>query len=130
MPTGEHVVVFLGQTKTLCESQALNAAITTKLRENHFRRILPLASPLNPAACAALVRSFVSGKTLNQRTVLRRALRDHGEGMAEPARAALAVAEARLTDIARRAQRDQGTDALRGLEGARRPPPTSPSSTI
>ncbi len=81
------------------------------LRREQYRR------SDDPGACAALVRSFVLSKTLNQRTVLRRALRDHGEGMAEAARTALAAAETRLTDIARRAQRDQSTDALRGLEG-------------
>lgn len=68
-------------------------------------------------ACAALVRSFVLAKTLNQRTVLRRALRDHGCGMAEGGKAAIEATERRLTDIARRVQKDQSTDALRGLEG-------------
>ena len=33
------------------------------------------------------------------------------------AKAAVEAAERRLTDIARRAQKDQDTDALRGLEG-------------
>ena len=69
------------------------------------------------AACAALARSFVLAKTLNQRTVLRRALRDHGDGMAVEARSAVEAAERRLTDIARRAQKDLSTDGLRGLEG-------------
>jgi CRISPR-associated protein Cas1 len=81
------------------------------LRRQQYRR------SDDPAACAALVRSFVLAKTLNQRAVLRRALRDHGDGMAEAARAAVEAAERRLTDIARRARKDQGTDALRGLEG-------------
>lgn len=81
------------------------------LRREQYRR------SDDPAACAALVRSFVLAKTLNQRTVLRRGLRDHGDGMAAEARAAVEAAERRLTDIARRAQKDQGADALRGLEG-------------
>ena len=63
------------------------------------------------------MRSFVLAKTLNQRAMLRRGLRDHGDAMAPPAKAALEEAERRLTDIARRAQIDQATDALRGLEG-------------
>jgi CRISP-associated protein Cas1 len=67
--------------------------------------------------CAAIVRSLVIGKALNQRAVIRRALRDHGERMEEPASATLEAAERRLTDIARRAERPQGADALRGLEG-------------
>ena len=44
-----------------------------------------------------LVRSFVIGKTLNQRAVIRRALRDHGEAIAEGESAALGAAEIRLT---------------------------------
>jgi CRISPR-associated protein Cas1 len=68
-------------------------------------------------ACAGIVRSLVTGKALNQRAVVRRALRDHGDGMEPDAKAALAAAESRLTDIARRAQKPQGVDGLRGLEG-------------
>lgn len=70
-----------------------------------------------PGPCAELARSFVLGKTLNQRAVLRRGLRDHGAAMAEAARAQVAAAERRLTDIARRALKGQDTDGLRGLEG-------------
>jgi CRISP-associated protein Cas1 len=67
--------------------------------------------------CAAIVRSLVIGKSLNQRAVIRRALRDHGERMDALAAAALEIAERRLTDIARRAERPQSADELRGLEG-------------
>ena len=66
---------------------------------------------------AALVRSIVIGKTLNQRAVIRRALRDHGDGLSEDESAARAEVERTLTDIARRAGRPQDVDALRGLEG-------------
>lgn len=73
------------------------------------------------AASAQLVASLVAGKVLAQRHVLRRALRDHGDGMQETARAALEAAQARLTDIARRTRKprpDAGAvDALRGMEG-------------
>jgi CRISP-associated protein Cas1 len=68
-------------------------------------------------ATSSLVRSFVIGKTLNQRAVIRRALRDHGEAIEEVENAALGVAEVRLTDIARRAERANDADFLRGLEG-------------
>jgi CRISPR-associated protein Cas1 len=67
--------------------------------------------------CGALVRSLVIGKALNQRAVIRRALRDHGDRLDAPELAALDAAQRRLTDIARRAERPQGADALRGLEG-------------
>jgi CRISPR-associated protein Cas1 len=54
---------------------------------------------------------------LNQRAVLRRALRDHRERVGEAAASALDATILRLTDIARRAERSNGTDSLRGLEG-------------
>jgi CRISPR-associated protein Cas1 len=81
------------------------------LRREQYRR------SDDPAGCAALVRSFVLAKTLNQRAVLRRGLRDHGDAMPPLAKTALEEAERRLTDIARRAQKDQATEHLRGLEG-------------
>ena len=81
------------------------------LRREQYRRTD------DPDGCAAIVRSLVIGKALNQRAVIRRALRDHGERMEAPAAGALEIAERRLTDIARRAERPQSADALRGLEG-------------
>jgi CRISPR-associated protein Cas1 len=81
------------------------------LRREQYRR------SDDPAHCAALVRSIVLAKTVNQRTVLRRALRDHGDSMSEAARSSVEATERRLTDIARRAQKDQAADSLRGLEG-------------
>jgi len=81
------------------------------LRREQYRRTD------DPERCAALVRHLVIGKALNQRAVLRRALRDHGARLAPAAAAALEATERRLTDIARRAERPQGADALRGLEG-------------
>ncbi len=85
------------------------------LRREQYRRAD------HPEGCAAIVRSLVIGKALNQRAVIRRAVRDHGERMDAPALATLAAAERRLSDIARRAERpvavEQAADALRGLEG-------------
>lgn len=71
----------------------------------------------DPEATAALARSMVAGKVLNQRVVLRRALRDHGARMPEDARARLDEAARRLGDAARRATKPAAPDALRGLEG-------------
>jgi CRISPR-associated protein Cas1 len=65
----------------------------------------------------AIIKSVVSGKVLNQRTVLARALRDHGEGMAEAARAALATASERLAAIVRRLEKPTDGEVLRGFEG-------------
>lgn len=64
-----------------------------------------------------IVRGIVAAKAANQRTVLLRALRDHGEAMPPGAREALTAAERRLADIARRTLAAAGVDALRGLEG-------------
>lgn len=71
----------------------------------------------NPLQATAIVRGIVAAKAANQRTVIRRALRDHGAGMAAAARAALESAETRLTDIARRTLRGTEIAGLRGIEG-------------
>lgn len=65
-----------------------------------------------------IVRGFVLGKIVNQRTVLMRGLRDHGDELAPERRAALAGAVDRLDRILRRANLSiEGIDALRGEEG-------------
>lgn len=69
------------------------------------------------AECAAIVRGIVAGKTLNQRAVIRRALRDHGDNMHSDSRERLRSAEEKLTQIARRAEKPAAVDELRGLEG-------------
>lgn len=71
----------------------------------------------DPARKTAIVRAMIIAKTANQRTVVRRALRDHAASMEAPAKEALAVAERRLTDIGRRALVPAEIDSLRGLEG-------------
>ena len=71
----------------------------------------------DPARAAVIVRGIVAAKAANQRAVLRRALRDHGDALPEAARDALAAAERRLTDVARRTIVTAEVDALRGLEG-------------
>lgn len=66
---------------------------------------------------AAIVSNLVTGKILNQRTVVRRALRDHGASTPESVSVRLAACERRLTDAARRSSRSEATDTLRGIEG-------------
>ena len=68
-------------------------------------------------ATIAIVRNIVAGKVLNQRTVLRRALRDHAARMPEEARESLEETVRRLGDVTRRTVRQDKADALRGLEG-------------
>ncbi|MBI2719082.1 MAG: type I-C CRISPR-associated endonuclease Cas1 [Rhizobiales bacterium] len=67
-----------------------------------------------------IVRGFVTGKIANQRAVLMRALRDHGDGVTEKPDADIALQAAidRLAHILRRAGlADLDLDELRGAEG-------------
>ena len=69
------------------------------------------------ARAVPIVRGIVAGKSANQRTVVRRALRDHGSAMDGAARAAFSEAELRLGHAARRAAHGPSIDVLRGIEG-------------
>jgi len=71
----------------------------------------------DPGRAVPIVRGIVAAKAANQRTVLRRALRDHGDTMPGPSRAALALAESRLGELARRTLLPVSVEVLRGLEG-------------
>ncbi|EKM99106.1 type I-C CRISPR-associated endonuclease Cas1c [Acidocella sp. MX-AZ02] len=64
-----------------------------------------------------IVRGIVAAKTANQRAVVRRALRDHGETLTDEACGALARAETRLSDVVRRVLLNDSVALLRGLEG-------------
>ena len=66
----------------------------------------------------AIVRSIVVGKVANQRSVLMRALRDHGEELDEADRSAIAAVTERLAFILRRVELlDEDIEVLRGAEG-------------
>ncbi|HYZ62814.1 MAG TPA: type I-C CRISPR-associated endonuclease Cas1c, partial [Acetobacteraceae bacterium] len=71
----------------------------------------------DPARQVPIVRGMVVAKAANQRTVLLRALRDHGESMPAAAREVVATAQQRLGHIARRALAVAEVDGLRGIEG-------------
>ena len=65
-----------------------------------------------------IVRGIVLGKVANQRSVLMRALRDHGPALAPDAAAALRATVERLAGILRRGEVERGgLDVLRGAEG-------------
>ena len=70
-----------------------------------------------PTQATPIVRGIVAAKAANQRAVVRRALRDHGESMGEAPRARLGEAERRLTDCARRTLAATNVATLRGIEG-------------
>lgn len=71
----------------------------------------------DPVRKAVIVRGIVAAKAANQRAVIRRALRDHGEAMDAGATASLDAVERRLGDVARRTLPAENVDVLRGLEG-------------
>ena len=71
----------------------------------------------DPVRSTALVRNIVAAKVANQRTVLRRGLRDHGDGLAPDVLAAQEHAAERLAYVARRTVIAPDVDSLRGLEG-------------
>ncbi|WP_284948180.1 type I-C CRISPR-associated endonuclease Cas1c [Acidisoma cladoniae] len=67
--------------------------------------------------CTRIARAIVAAKSLNQRSVLQRALRDHGSALTDAARDAVIAAIDRMQDIARRALHETDLDRLRGHEG-------------
>jgi CRISPR-associated protein Cas1 len=71
----------------------------------------------DPLRAAVIVRGLVTAKIANQRTVLRRVLRDYASELSSEVMLALENADRRLTDIARRALVVAEVDGLRGLEG-------------
>jgi CRISPR-associated protein Cas1 len=64
-----------------------------------------------PEAAAQITRNMLIGKLANSRTVLRRALRDHGDSPE------LKTAESRITQYLHRLETDRPVDELRGIEG-------------
>ncbi|MDE0660706.1 MAG: type I-C CRISPR-associated endonuclease Cas1c [Gammaproteobacteria bacterium] len=71
----------------------------------------------NTDQLGALASHIVAGKIHNQRTVVRRALRDHGATMGADGRERLRACEQRLTNAARRAAHGREVDSVRGVEG-------------
>ena len=71
----------------------------------------------DPDRCAAIVRNIVAGKLHNQRMVLGRALRDHGEKLEPANQAALSRAHLRIKRIGKVLDHDGAVDLLRGHEG-------------
>lgn len=71
----------------------------------------------DPVRKTVIVRGIVAAKAANQRAVIRRALRDHGETMDAVVTGNLEATEQRLGDVARRTLPTEDVDVLRGLEG-------------
>lgn len=66
---------------------------------------------------ALLAGSMIVGKLLNQRTVVRRALRDHEARLSNESKERLRISERQLTRAAANARHCRSVDALRGIEG-------------
>ncbi len=68
--------------------------------------------------CSALIsRNLVTGKLLNSRNVVRRAMRDHSVSMSPEKYSRLQECNNQLTDAARRCAHSKTTDSIRGIEG-------------
>jgi len=70
----------------------------------------------SPEQTSLLASHIVTGKIVNQRTVVRRALRDYGSSSVDWA-ARLQASERRLSNAARRSAKASDTDTIRGIEG-------------
>lgn len=81
------------------------------LRRDQFR------AHESAAASASFAAAIVIAKASNQRAVLQRALRDHGDGLDETAKGALQSAVDHLADAARRCLKPRLLDEVRGVEG-------------
>jgi CRISPR-associated protein Cas1 len=81
------------------------------LRREQYRR------SDDKSGTATIVRCLLSGKLFNQRVVLNRALRDHGDTLQAEARQALDHAQMRLKRIGDKLWDENDPDILRGLEG-------------
>lgn len=78
------------------------------LRREQYRRAD------NPAACLHIARSAVIGKTINSRTILQRALRDHSDTIPINRISEAVAILAKQASLLRKAET---LDQLRGLEG-------------
>lgn len=67
--------------------------------------------------CSAVVQSLLAGKVHNQRTVVRRVRRDHGDKLTEEVTSALAEADSALSRLLKRLPYEPDSERLRGMEG-------------
>ncbi|MDR1530372.1 MAG: type I-C CRISPR-associated endonuclease Cas1c [Burkholderiales bacterium] len=81
------------------------------LRREQYRRMD------DEAKCSLIVRNFLLGKVHNQKQVLGRALRDHGESLSEERHKGLSYAHKQLARIGDKLFHELRLDGLRGLEG-------------
>ena len=99
------------QVSFLTEHGRFLARVSGAVSGNVLLRRQQVRRADNPAASLTIARSFVLGKLANSRTVMQRALRDHGPD------AALETAVNTLANAIRRAGEADDIYILRGIEG-------------
>lgn len=98
----------------LSEHGRFQARVQTEVRGNVLLRRAQYRCADDPAVRLELARGFVIGKIANARTVLQRALRDHGDKDSENL---LNSAISRLGNDLNAVRRETDLDGLRGIEG-------------
>jgi CRISP-associated protein Cas1 len=93
------------------------ARVEGPVRGNVLLRRAQYRAADTPERCAPIARSIVIGKILNQRTVLRRGLRDYGDTLCENDRVPLAGAADHLHRVLTGLGRNMDLDRVRGIEG-------------
>lgn len=68
----------------------------------------------DPAACGCVAKAILTSKFINSRTVLQRAIRDHGKNLAEEK---VSNASNRIKQSIEKLSMEPSLDGLRGLEG-------------
>ncbi len=81
------------------------------LRKEQYRR------SDDAAQCPAVIQSLLAGKVHNQRAVVRRSRRDHGDKLTTEATAALGDADGTLSRLLKRLPYEPDSERLRGMEG-------------
>lgn len=81
------------------------------LRRSQYRRTD------NPEHCIDIVRNMLIGKVFNQRTVLARAVRDHGHTLPAQALESLRIGIQRLKRIITQIRNEPNLEVMRGFEG-------------
>ena len=105
---GIGLAFFSARGRFLCRAQGETAG-NVLLRREQFRRADELSSQIR------IARNFLVGKILNERQVLKRALRDHPQRIDHPG---FEGACERLAQLALEAGECSEADVLRGIEGS------------
>lgn len=98
----------------LSEHGRFRARVQTGVSGNVLLRREQYRKTDDPAARLEIARSFILGKMANARTLLQRAVRDHGD---KGGRDDLERAVTHLAALINVAKREDSVDTLRGLEG-------------